>query len=640
MPNGLQESDREIGELAAKIRVNRRVFEQLYDPIVEPKIPEALQFRALSVLREREEPGLKGKAKDIADFTKALRQARDMFLLMPFFANHADKLFVDAEQATVQLQVITNPRQPFPPGLQLSMGTIAALRRTCRIQCGEAKGTGFLVGPHLVLTNWHVVRSMLESNGLTEKPDSHIQMKFEFDVLTRSDGSTETIQAYKPEPQWLVASSPAHPDEIASGGSNSAGSPFPVQPNDLDSHLDFAVVALDGAPGNERGYYELDPNLWPQDKTDLDLFQHPNGRPMSYLSGQFQSPAVFANNSQPPRVLHNVNTIKGSSGGLCLNKASQAVALHQAGYSFRPDVDAAGLHTEVANINAAVPLAKIAQAAGATIKARIASAPRTERRSPKGAPIIGRRKLQSLIDNAVRGPTRIIVIRTSFDPASRQPRSKIGKSFSTCIIDALLPAAENVLFSVPAGRLTSDARTAARFIIETVNPQFLGKLPSTPVGQTTLDAEAVGTLVSPVIEAMCASAGNGVVWLVLDDLDRNPVLNASTTSTFLNALYKAAVSQSKVRIVLIGPTDSLPGLSGLPIASDLIEDHIGDSEVEAWIEAELNARIPVVPQLSRLMVRIARSVAEEMANDPLKGRTAAIAHVLQTHWAAKITARE
>ena len=637
MPNELENSEIAIDDLAAKVLVSRKVFEQLYDPIVEPRIPDALQFRALSVLRERETPGLKDRKKDVADFAKALRQVRDLSLLLPFFAKHAKKLFADTEEAAVQLQVITNPKQPFPPGLQLTMGRIAALRRTCRIQCGTAKGSGFLIGPHLVLTNWHVVKSMLAPDGSVTK-DSHLQMKFEFDALTRLDGGIEKIQSLRPEPEWLIASSPAHPNEIAGGGQSQTGGPFPLRPDDLEAHLDFAIVALDGTPGYDRGYYELDPNLWPENGADLDLFQHPSGRPMSYLTGQFQRPDVFADNDKPPRILHDVNTLPGSSGGLCLNMASQAVALHQAGYSFRDGFDEDGSPAQIAKINAAIPLARIAGAAGAMVKERIASAPRTARVGPKGVPILGRRKFQTLIDAAIRGSTRVIVIQTSFDPDTNKPREKIGKSFSTSIMKALLPAAENVMFPVPAGRLTSDAHDAARIIVEEINPKFIGKLPTTKGGQTTLDAEAIGTLVTPVIEAMCASAGNGVLWLVLDDLDRNPVLNESTTSTFLNALYMAAASQSKVRIVLIGATGTLPGLKGLAVGSDLVEQHIEDTDVEAWISAELNARLPVVPQLSRLMVDIARSVAEELAKDPSKGKTGAIAHVLQTHWAPKITA--
>ena len=49
--------------MASRIVVSRTVFEQLYDPVIEPKIPETKQFRTLSMLRDRRAatPGRKRK---------------------------------------------------------------------------------------------------------------------------------------------------------------------------------------------------------------------------------------------------------------------------------------------------------------------------------------------------------------------------------------------------------------------------------------------------------------------------------------------------------------------------------------------------------------------------------------------------
>jgi hypothetical protein len=627
------DSDKAIDEMAGKILVNRGVFEQLYDPVVEPKLPEVLQFRALSALRNREVPGLKDDEKNRADYACALRQLRDNFLLLPFFGKHAAKLFADPEK-TITLQVFTNPKQPLLASLPLTQALITALRRTCRITCDKGpgvvpdNGSGFLIGPHLVLTNWHVVKSMLTDAG-QEKQDSFTKIKVEFDALVRPDGRVEKVEVFRPVENWRVDSRTAHQDEV-NGGGTGPNAPWPDAPDVLAQNLDFAIVELDGTPGYDRGWYELDPQSWPQAGQNFDLFQFPLGLAMKCMPGQFVAPTVFADNNEPPRILHNVNTAGGSSGGLCLDLTSaQAMALHQAGYLI------GGIPT-----NVAIPLARIAGVAGQTVRQRIANAPRVARMGPGGVPILGRGQFQRLIDDAIRGRIRIVAVQTSFDDVTRQPRQKIGKSFSTFIMQALLPPADNVLFTVPAARLSSDAYAAARIIVETVNRQLLDKIPpQAPAGQSSLDADAIGNLVTPVIDAMCAAAGNGLLWLVIDDLDRNPVLSESTTSTFLNALYKAAASQSKLRIVLIGPTGALPGLIGLPFGADLINQHIIDDEIATWISAELGPRIPVVPQLAMLMAIIARSVAEELANDPLKGRTGAIAQVLRTHWAPKIQAQ-
>jgi hypothetical protein len=641
MPNDSAELTQKFQEMAAKIVVSRAVFAQLYDPFVIPRIPDAQQFLTLSALRDkRGVPNLKDREKDRADFAEALAQAHRLNFLFDLFAKHAGKLFADPEPQSVVLQSIVNLRQTFPPGLQLTLGRIAALRRTCRVLCETApgvveKGSGFLIGPHLVLTNWHVIKSMLDAG--KEKEDSRLVMKFEFDALLRADGGVEKTEVFRPTEPWLVIAREAHQNETA-GGTQGQNGPWPNNADELADKLDFAVIELDGAPGYDRGWYNLADAPWPVAGTALDLFQYPLGRAMSYLTQDFVAPTVFADNVKPPRILHLVNTEKGSSGGLCLDMASRAVALHQAGYQFQAGVGSDGKPTQVAVSNAAIPLAFIATVAGATVADRIKNAPLFARIGPKGEPILGRKNFQKLINSALRGDIRIVTVQTSFDPTNRQPRSKIGKSFSALIMQALLPASNNVVIPVTSARLTSDAYAAARLIVDAIDPHRA--VPSKPAGQTSLDADVLATLVKPVIEAMCAAAGNGVLWLIIDDLDRSPVAHDSTTSTFLSALYGAATAQSKLRIVLIGPTGMLPPpLTGTSTVAELVEEHVTDEEVATWIMGELGARLPIVPQLATLMALIARSVADELAKDPLQGRTGAIAQILQAHWAPKIQAQ-
>ena len=518
----------EFDGMASRIVVSRSVFEQLYDPVIEPKIPEALQFRALSLLRDRRAPITVREDKDRADFAEALRLAHKHNLIFDFFAKHANRLFADPAQETVALQSIVNLKQVFPAGAQLTMGRIAALRRTCRIICESAqgieKGSGFLIGPHLALTNWHVIKSMLDKNTGRELDGSHNKMKFEFDALLREDGSVGKLVDFAPTRHWLVVAREAHLHEVAGGGKGQNAGPWPNDPNELADKLDFAVIELDGSPGLDRGWYDINQSPWPQPGTAIDLFQFPLGRAMTYLTQDLVAPTVFQNNAQPPRIEHLVNTEKGSSGGLCLDMASNAVALHQAGYTFKNGVNSEGKPAEMAVRNAAIPLAFIATVAGQIVKDRIAEAPLILRSTPAGLPILGRRKFQILVDRALRGDIRIVAVQTQFDQVTRQAPSKIGKSFSSLILQALLPAPDNVVFSVSSARLTQDAHKAALLIVETIHPPSATKVPSAPTGQTSLDADTIGTLVTPVVDAMRAAAGNGILWLAIDDLDRNPVL--------------------------------------------------------------------------------------------------------------------
>jgi Trypsin-like peptidase domain len=624
-------------DIAKNVVVSRTVFGQLYDRMMTRDDPGARNFIALSMLRAERAPGLSGRDKDQADFAEAFEAADATNLLYKFLAQHAAQLFENSQIADTSLQSLTNLKQTFQGGLTVTLGMTKALRRTgfitCRLPNGETeKGSGFLIGPHLVLTNWHVVHSLLDATG-QPKDDSHLRMTIEFDFLTQADGRVEKTIPYGPvapikvpggasQQRWLVASSEAHMEEMVGG----QGRAWPGKPDELLQKLDFAVIELDGTPGHERSWYDLEEAVWPHEGDSLTLIQFPLGLAMVVMPGEFEAPAAFTDNDKPPRILHTANAARGSSGGLCLVDGSKAAALHQAGKTFKDGTIR----------NAAVPLPLIAAAAGAKVKERIATAPRIVRNGPNNVPILGRRNFQALVDEALRGDIRILTIQTSFDNDTRQPRTKIGKSFSTAILQALLPAPEHIVFSVAAARLTSDAYKAARLIVETVNNSSVDKLPKPAEGQAALSQSATTALVDSVIDAMRAAAGDGSLWLVIDDLDRNRIASESTAGVFLTALYKAMASEKKLRIVLIGLVQELPALTGLATGADTVVDHISDNDVEDWITAELGPRLPLLRPVAQLFVAIARSVAEPAIND--KGRTGAIAEVLKAHLGPKLRA--
>jgi hypothetical protein len=637
-------ADQKFLNIANNVVVSRSVFAQLYDQLIAPDIPRTQQFMTLAILRDQRQPNLTGPAKDQADFAEAFEAADNANLLYLFFAQHAAQLF--GEKAESSLQSLTNFNEPFQGGLKVTLGGIEALRRTCRITCkaangDEEKGSGFLVGPHLVLTNWHVVRSLLDAQGNSVE-DSHLSMTLEFDYLTLPDGKLEKTVPYHPAvpakgpggvqaPRWLVACSEAHPHET---GGRLESENWPAQPDELYQKLDFAVIELDGMPGYDRGYYDLAKAAWPVAGNAFTLGQFPLGLDMKLMPGTFVAPTVFSDNKKPARFLHTVNTTKGSSGGLCLDLGARAVGLHQAGKKFKDSKDQNGNPVQIATLNAAIPLPLIAALAGAKVKERIAAAPRIVRSGPNNVPIVGRRNFQALVDEAIRGNIRILTVQTSFDSDTLGPRTKIGKSFSTTILRALLPPAAHIVFSVEATRLTSDAYKAARLIVETVNNSSIGKLPKPVDGQAALDAAATTALVDSVVDAMRSAAGDSSLWLVIDDLDRNRIASESTTNTFLTALYKVAANEKRLRIVLIGLLQDLPALTGLAIGADSVMDHVSDSDVEEWISAELAPRMPVLRPVARLFVAIARSVAEAGIKE--HGRTGAIADVLKMHLGPKL----
>src|SRR5262245_15321914 len=324
-------------DIAKNVVASRSVFEQLYDQLIAPDIPRTRQFMTLAILREqRGSPLPAGITKDVADFAEAFAAANAANLFYKFLGQHAKQLFGVNTEGT--LQSLTNFNEAFQGALKVTMGGIEALRRSCRITCkkddgDEEKGSGFLIGPHLVLTNWHVVRSLLDSAGAPKK-DSHLNMEIEFDYLTQADGRLEKTVSYRAAPpangpggvqtpRWLVAFSEAHAHEIA-GGLESLN--WPLQPNELYQKLDFAIIELNGTPGHDRGYYDLARNAWPQAGNACTLAQFPLGLDMKIMPGNFAPPNfAFTDNAKPPRILHTANTTRGSSGGLCRDHGSRAV---------------------------------------------------------------------------------------------------------------------------------------------------------------------------------------------------------------------------------------------------------------------------------------------------------------------------
>jgi|GEM_PF-5634678 len=646
--------DEDFLAIAAEITASRQVFGNLYDSLIEPHIPRAQKFIALSKLREfnlradkPDDPSLTDERKKlVADFAEALRQASDFGVLAELVAKHWSRLFskeaveklgVAEGPLSVSLQSVINVKDVFHQALPITMGRMSALLRCCRITIAQqfeepVKGSGFLIGPHLVLTNWHVVKVVLDQGN--EAKDSHRRMKVEFDVLQREDGTINKngIKQYQPVEKWLVDMSPAHPNETGGGGAPQNGF-WPQNPEDLAQNLDFAIIELDGTPGYERGWYDLNDVRWPGDALALDLFQFPLGKPLVCNSGNFKAPTGFHDGQKPPRILHTVNAEKGSSGGLCLSQqGSKPMALHQAGYVFAAGHDAAG--NPINNIiNGAIPLPLIAQAAGVKVGDKISSAPRIKRITTDREPILGRAKLQAFIDEAIRGSARILIILTGTKAGLLA--GKLGKSFSVRILRALLPS-EHLAFEISAARLTNDAFTAAREILEKVTRDLPPSILKAPSGLTTSEADSAVLLAQTTVEELGKVAEGGVLWLVFDDLDRNTILPGSTTSTYLTALCDRASSDQRLRIVLIGPAVLPPAGTGPLARQETILDHVSTTELESWLAAEFGARMPILPELTGILVGIVSSMAQDRAKDPVIGPTQAFADVLSKYWLSSL----
>ena len=200
--------------------------------------------------------------------------------------------------------------------------------RVCRIEVPSAKGTGygtgFLVGPGAVLTNHHVMQSVI--SGAARAAD--VVLRFDYKRLP--DGTT-----INPGTEYRLAS-----------GWNLDDSPPSAVDHELDpksrepaaDELDHCLVRVDGEPGREaiggkggpdaakRGWIDIEHPAPLTPSTPLFILQHPEAAPLSLGIDQ-----VTAITGEGRRVRYTAPTQPGSSGSPCFDVGLRPVALHHAG---------------------------------------------------------------------------------------------------------------------------------------------------------------------------------------------------------------------------------------------------------------------------------------------------------------------
>jgi Trypsin-like peptidase domain/Effector-associated domain 1 len=194
--------------------------------------------------------------------------------------------------------------------------------QVCRVDFqGKGVGTGFLVGPSTVLTNYHVVEDLVKGK---RNPQD---FKCRFDFKRRENGSA-VDEGTLIDVIELGACSPYDTADLTGGGQD-------PDPN----HLDYALLRLAGEPGKDPvgGKANGDPRWWIAveeanhsfaPRSPLFIVQHPDGKPIKLA---LDTEAVIGLNGNGTRVRYRTNTEPGSSGSPCFNQNWQLVALHHAG---------------------------------------------------------------------------------------------------------------------------------------------------------------------------------------------------------------------------------------------------------------------------------------------------------------------
>lgn len=191
--------------------------------------------------------------------------------------------------------------------------------QVCRIEIpkGTAKGTGWLVGPDLILTAYHVVEGIIPNN----KHSKQIYCRFDYgDDLSEANISNGVGCGVAED--WLIDSSPYAEMDIGNSSSN------PTM-----EELDYALIRLDSPIGNEilpsgknRGWMKISEMLIDIRPDDLMLIvQHPKGRPLEIAFGN-----VLSKNSNGTRFRYDTNTEPGSSGAPCFDINLIPFGIHHA----------------------------------------------------------------------------------------------------------------------------------------------------------------------------------------------------------------------------------------------------------------------------------------------------------------------
>lgn len=202
--------------------------------------------------------------------------------------------------------------------IDLLAGAIYTAQAVGRIELpsGRALGTGFLVGPDLIMTNFHVFK--------TKEVLERAVIRFDYQV--NADGVVTQGRVFNFIPDFYISSP--------------------------DTELDFALVRVKGEPlaerkmgpddegldylellrrGRHRGYLLVSPAMIVEQER-VNIVQHPNGNPQKVVLTQ----NYVLSNMSADRVHYLADTMPGSSGSPVLNNHWEVIALHHSGGAHPP----------------------------------------------------------------------------------------------------------------------------------------------------------------------------------------------------------------------------------------------------------------------------------------------------------------
>lgn len=435
--------------------------------------------------------------------------------------------------------------------------------RVCAVRAGRTGGSGFLIGPDLVLTAFHVVEPLLRWRSakpgeqsfppLSQVPEaapgsaSHLFCIFDYlaGAIAAFDPARppSSVAVARAHPDWLAWCSPKHTDD---GVKHIFG-----DPPDIRTCFDCAIIRLEKPIGLQstsigggriRGWVPLVDSVDDPSKDEkIIVLQHPGGG-----AQQFDYGSLERMGPESYRMWYRTEALPASSGSPCFVSNTRLVAFHNAGYPTTPVPS-----PTTAECNQGVTIR--------TLLPKIPSILRTQPAVPDSVLwsvsddpdrlrlVLGRRALREGIEalSSLGSERRILVVedRDGVNPG------RTGKSFSAEILTAMLRRRRGVPLLLKAGELLgqqpdkllsnlalrlglsiddhpfpprpTDERQITRWWA-TELPNWFGGL----IEKGPRRTGGTGTGVSQ--ERETASGGEArlprePIWIVIDDLHRHPL---------------------------------------------------------------------------------------------------------------------
>lgn len=213
-----------------------------------------------------------------------------------------------------QLEAMWSMRARFLDAVFLEKGGRVA-RAVCLVESNSGCGTGFLVGPNLVLTNHHVVPTDDEAQ------ETRVHFRYRLDEAAQL-GPVETYQVQR------------------------------ALRRSVEKELDYVVLEMGDAPSGDASIEYLRPVPKKLKKgQSVFIIQHPDGEPQKVVLQDNWITFVAGDHS---RVQYMTNTKRGSSGSPVCDEKWDVVALHHSASPLP-----ASLHTMFIRGNEGIPMVAI-----------------------------------------------------------------------------------------------------------------------------------------------------------------------------------------------------------------------------------------------------------------------------------------